>query len=228
MKYFEVEFWRDYIDENGKVDGGITDYSMCIKGIREPSIIEAELFLSKDIKAFGYQGITRITEISEEEVHNFYDDENIDKWPIFGEKENKEMKDEKRIVDKAITFTKELINLFDGELRTTNLELSQEFNDEIEVLYNLKDKLYETENNLYNPPTKVEYAIIGYCKEYAIHGELYWTTDIQDALKRAKNLKPLCEMKTLRNPYGDSYDYLEIIQRENPNVIYWRSHEETK
>ena len=229
-KFYEVELWKDYKDENGNIDGGITDYSLCIKGIREPSIIEAEHFLAEDIKALGYKGVTRVFEIPEEEAHNFFDTEHIENWRIFG-KENKEMKDnkeEKRIIDKAITFANELISLLDEGLRKTNPELFQEITEEIEILYNLKDKLYDTENKLYNSSEKVEFALIGYCEEFAIHGELYWSTDIEDVLKKAKNIKPLCEIKTLRNPYGDVYDYLEVIQRDNPNVVYWRSYKETK
>ena len=141
MKYFEVEFWKDYIDENGKVDGGITDYSICIKGLRKPSVVEAELFCAKDIEALGYKGVTRVTELTEKEVHNFYDDENIDKWPIFGEKENKEMKDEKRIIDKAITFTKELINFKDVTFETEGIT-------PINGKLNIKLNIYKGTNNL--------------------------------------------------------------------------------
>ena len=121
LKFYEVELWRDYKDENGKIDGGITDYSLCIKGVREPSIIEAEHFLAKDIKALGYQGVTRVFEITEEEAYDEFNMEHIINPAIFGEneirnkKENEEMENTKRIVDKAITFTKELISLIDGE-----------------------------------------------------------------------------------------------------------------
>ena len=192
-KFYEVELWRDYKDENGKIDGGITDYSLCIKGVREPSIIEAEHFLESDIKALGYEGVTRVIEISEEEAYDEFNMENVVNWKIFGEeknkKENEKMTNTKRIIDKAITFTKELTSLLDEELRITNLNLAQEFEDELEILYNLKDKLYEVENNLYNPPKKVEYSIIGIMKDSKLFGELYYSTDIQDILKKSKQYK---------------------------------------
>ena len=81
------------------------------------------------------------------------------------------MKNEKRIIDKAITFTKELISLLDEDLRVTNLELSQEFNEDVMNLLELKDKLYNVENNLYNPPQKIKYAIIGYDKDNDLYDE---------------------------------------------------------
>ena len=234
LKYYEVELWRDYKDENGKIDGGITDYSLCIKGVREPSVIEAEHFLESDIKALGYEGVTRVIEISEEEAYDEFNMENVVNWKIFGEektenkKENEEMKNTIRIIDKAITFTKKLTSFLDEELRTTNLKLAQEFEDEIEILYNLEDKLYEVENNLYNPPKKVEFTIIGVMKESKLYGELYSSTDIQDVLKKAKDIAYLCDNKTLRNSYGDPYDYLEVVQRDNHDVVYWRSYEEVE
>ena len=232
IKFYEVELWRDYVNEDGENEGKITDYSLCIKGYLKPTIIEAEHFLAKDIKALGYQGVTRVFEISEEEAYDCFDLENIIRPRIFGEskiknkKENEEMENTKRIVDKAITFTKELISLIDGELRVTNLELSQEFEDELDILLNLKDKLYEVENNLYNPSKKVEYSIIGITKDSKLFGELYYSTDIQDILNKANNIKYLCENKTLRNPFGESYDYIEVVQRENHDVVYWRSYTE--
>lgn len=229
LKFYEVELWREYKDENGKIDGGITDYSLCIKGIREPSIIEAELFLADDIKALGYNGVTRVFEISEEEAYNDFNMENIIRPKIFGESKmkNEEIKNTKRIIDKSITFTEELISLLDENLRTSNLELSQDFNDEIEILYNLKDKLQEVENNLYNPPKKVEFAIIACNRNINIYDELFSSADLTDTLKRAESIEPILFRDKLRNTEGKPYDYLEVVQRDNLDVVYWRSYEET-
>lgn len=133
----------------------------------------------------------------------------------------------KRIVDKAIACTKELISLLDEELRTTNLNLCQEFNDEIEILYNLKDKLYEEENKIYNPPEVPEYALVGYEKDnYSFHEELYYSADIYDVLKKAEHLKPLCNNNTLRNSKGNPYVRLEVIYRLNSDMVYWRFHKD--
>lgn len=233
LKFYEVELWRDYKDENGKIDGGITDYSLCIKGVREPSVIEAEHFLESDIKALGYKGVTRVIEISEEEAYNEFNMEYIVNPAIFGEietfnkKENEEIKNTKRIIDKAIIFTKKLTSFLDGELRTNNLKLAQEFEDDIDNLLNLKNKLYEVENNLYNPPKKIEYAIIACNRNTDICDELYSSLDIQDVLQRAKNIEPILDRDVLRNTKGESYDYLEVVNRDNHDVVYWRSYVET-
>lgn len=217
-KYYEVELWKTFEGDR------ITDYSLCIQGLRKPTPEEAENLLKGDIKACGYEGVTRVNEITEEEAYTDFNMEHIINPLVFGLNGYSE---EKRIIDKAVTLTKELINLLDGELRVKNLELSQVFDDNISDLVALEDILYETENNLYNPPKKVEYAIIGYCKEFALYGELYYSTDIQDILKKAESIKPLCEMKTLKNAYGDPYDCIEVVQRNNHDVVYWRSYEET-
>lgn len=224
LKFYEVDLWRNYYDEDGGLDGIITDYSMCIKGYFQPTIKEVEYFLENDIRQLGYEGVTRITEIEEKEVYDFFDTENIDNWPIFG-KENKEMKEEIRIVDKAITLTEELIKLLDGDLRCANLKLAQEFDDNVSDLLCLKDQLCDIVNNFYNPPQKPEFAIVGYDKDNDVYTELYFSTDIQDVLQRAKAIKPLCDNDTLRNSEGEPYDYLEVVNRNNYDVLYWRSYE---
>lgn len=231
LKFYEVELWRAYVNDNTGVEGPITDYSLCIKGYFKPTILEAEQFLADEIRALGYEGVTRIIEISEEEAYDVFDSENIIRSKIFGEskiknkKENEKMKEEKRIVDKAITLTKDLINLLDGDLRVANLKLSQEFDDNITDLLELEEKLEEVLNNLYNPPQKTEYAIIGYDKDNDLYDELYFSTDILDVLKRAKVIEPLCDNDTLRNSKGEPYDYLEVINRFKSDVVYWRSYD---
>ena len=35
-----------------------------------------------DLKKFGYDGVYGITPLSEEELHSFFDTENIDKWKV--------------------------------------------------------------------------------------------------------------------------------------------------
>jgi hypothetical protein len=230
-KFYEVELWRNYKNEKGINEGRVTDYSLCIKGFFKPTILEAEHFLADDIRTLGYEGVTRVIEISEEEAYDSFTMENIIRPKIFGEskmknkKENEQMKKEIRIIDKAITSVENLINLLDGDLRVTNLKLSQEFDDNISDLLELKDKLDEVVNNLYNPPQKPEYAIVGYDKDNDLYDELYFSTDIQDVLQRAKVIKPLCDNDTLRNAKGEPYDYLEVVNRNNYDVVYWRSYE---
>lgn len=59
-----------------------TEYSIAIKADHFPTFEEAEEFIKEDLKRFGYDGIYGITPITEEEVHQFFDDSNIDNWPI--------------------------------------------------------------------------------------------------------------------------------------------------
>ena len=225
LKFYEVELWRAYVNDNTGVEGPITDYSLCIKGYFKPTILEAEQFLADDIRVLGYEGVTRVIEISEEEAYDNFNMENIIRPKIFGESKmkNEEIKNTKRIIDKSITFTEELISLLDGNLRTSNLELSQDFNDEIEILYNLKDKLQEVENNLYNPPKKIEFAIIACNRNTNICDELFFSTDLKDVLKRAESIEPILFRDKLRNTEGKPYDYLEVVQKDNHEIIYWRS-----
>lgn len=226
LKFYEVELWREYTNEKSGVEGPITDYSLCIKGFFKPTILEAEQFLADDIKALGYEGVTRVIEISEEEAYDNFNMENIIRPKIFGESKmkNEEIKNTKRIIDKSITFTEELISLLDGNLRTFNLELSQDFNDEIEILYNLKDKLCELENNLSETPKKVEFAIIACNHNTIVYDELFSSTDLKDILKRAESIEPILFIDKLRNTDGKPFDYLEVVQRDNHDVVYWKSY----
>lgn len=226
LKFYEVELWRAYVNDNTGVEGPITDYSLCIKGFYKPTILEAEQFLADDIRVLGYEGVTRVIEISEEEAYDNFNMENIIRPKIFGESKikNEEIKNTKRIIDNSITFTEELISLLDGNLRTSNLELSQDFNDEIEILYNLKDKLQEVENNLYNPPKKLEFAIIACNRNTNICDELFSSADLKDILKLAESIEPILFIDKLRNTDGEPFDYLKVVQRDNHNVVYWKSY----
>lgn len=48
----------------------------------EPTFEEAEEFIKEDLKRLGYDGIYGITPITEHEVHQFFDDSNIDNWKV--------------------------------------------------------------------------------------------------------------------------------------------------
>ena len=65
IQFYEVEF----------KDG----FSIAIKGVRAPSLKEADEFCR-----YKYGPATGITAIPESEVQSFYDCRNIDNWPIFG------------------------------------------------------------------------------------------------------------------------------------------------
>jgi len=71
--------------ENGcEINRGLidTEYSIAIKADHYPTFEEAEEFIKDDLKKFGYDGIYGITPLSEEELHSFFDTENIDKWKV--------------------------------------------------------------------------------------------------------------------------------------------------
>lgn len=75
IKYYEVEF--------GKREDETDVFSMCIIGVRKPTIEEAEKFLAKDLEMMGYDNVTEVLEIDYYEAHNFFDMERENQFPIF-------------------------------------------------------------------------------------------------------------------------------------------------
>lgn len=75
IKYYEVEF--------GKREDKTDVFSMCIVGVRKPTIEEAEKFLAEDLEMMGYDHITEVLEIDYDEAHNFFDMERENQFPIF-------------------------------------------------------------------------------------------------------------------------------------------------
>lgn len=79
MKYFELGLGNS-VEEDNKT----FDYSMCIKGEREPlSIEEANAFIKNDLQKLGYKTVVSITEITETEAIASFDWEDADKKPVF-------------------------------------------------------------------------------------------------------------------------------------------------
>lgn len=79
MRYFELGLGNS-IEEDWKT----FDYSMCIKGSREPkNFEEVNEFIKQDLLNLGYKTVVSITEISEEEAKMFFDWESIMKAPVF-------------------------------------------------------------------------------------------------------------------------------------------------
>ncbi len=84
MRYFALGL--GYKDDQYFGTGDYEEqYSMAIKADHYPSFDEAEEFIKKDMENMGYTGISSITEIEEWEVHKFFDDENLDSWPVLTE-----------------------------------------------------------------------------------------------------------------------------------------------
>lgn len=79
MRYFELGLGNS-VEE----DWETFDYSICIKGDREPkNFEETNNFIQKDLKKLGYKTVVSITEIPEEEAKTFFDWDAILKAPIF-------------------------------------------------------------------------------------------------------------------------------------------------
>lgn len=79
MRYFELG-----LGNNVKEDWETFDYSICIKGEREPlTFQETNEFIKSDLQKLGYKTVVSITEISEEDAKRFFDWETILKAPIF-------------------------------------------------------------------------------------------------------------------------------------------------
>lgn len=70
IRYFEV--WFD----------GSPEWNICIRGIRPPTIEEANAFCKSDVDKYGE--IYRVEEISKEDAETFYDCNDMERWPIFG------------------------------------------------------------------------------------------------------------------------------------------------
>ena len=79
MRYFELGLGNS-VEE----DWETFDYSICIKGDREPiNFKEANTFIKQDLLNLKYKTVVSITEIPEEEARSFFDWEGIIKAPIF-------------------------------------------------------------------------------------------------------------------------------------------------
>ncbi|GEM_PF-1245010 len=86
-RYFEIEFGheekanQEHFDKYP--DTPCDTYSICIIGIREPSIKEAEEFCKEDMQELGYECVCSVIEIDDYEAHNYFAMENEDSFPVF-------------------------------------------------------------------------------------------------------------------------------------------------
>lgn len=78
-KYYEVVF-KDYQN---------LTHSICIKGIRKPTDMEAHKFCKGYMEKMGYGYVYEVNEITKEEADMFFDTENEYNWPVFGKKVDK-------------------------------------------------------------------------------------------------------------------------------------------
>jgi len=75
IRFFEVCF----IDMDG-----YESYSICIKGVQQPSIEEAERFVFQDMHKIGMVRVSNVIEWYRDEAVTAFDFDNEENWPIFG------------------------------------------------------------------------------------------------------------------------------------------------
>ena len=75
-QYYEVRI-GDSIDECEN------DFWMCIRGVRTPSVDEAEQFLSADIARIGGH-VIEVFPIDRKTAESNYDFSYEERWPVFG------------------------------------------------------------------------------------------------------------------------------------------------
>lgn len=71
MNYYEIDFDNEY--------------GICIKGVRQPTIEEAEQFCKSDLKESNAKHVVFIRETTLEDARYFYDMENEANYPVFGQ-----------------------------------------------------------------------------------------------------------------------------------------------
>lgn len=59
------------------------DFWMCIRGVRTPSIQEAEQFVAADAAQYG-GNVLGVYPIDRKEAEHFYDFSHEETWPVFG------------------------------------------------------------------------------------------------------------------------------------------------
>lgn len=75
-KYFEV-----CIGDGPKEN--VNDTWMCIRGVKTPSVQEAEQFLAADIAKFGGH-VLNVSPIDRKTAESCYDFSYEEQWPVFG------------------------------------------------------------------------------------------------------------------------------------------------
>ena len=100
IKFYEIAFGIKADGATEDANRGLCDseYSIAIKATHYPTFEEAEKFVSDDLKQLGYDGVYSITPLTEEELHSFFDTDNIDDWKIL-ERQDKNAMDKNRVAE---------------------------------------------------------------------------------------------------------------------------------
>lgn len=70
------------------------------------------------------------------------------------------------------------------------------------------------------------YTVVGYDKDNDVYVE-YEDYDLSvEAEYHAKQLKKLLDKGELRRENGEPIDWIEVVQSDNYDVVYWASYEE--
>lgn len=78
LVYYEVRFNRPGDPEEAEV-------AMCGRGVRVPTVEEANVFHAVDVVCYADdRPVVAVWEISREEAESFFDMSNEENWPIFG------------------------------------------------------------------------------------------------------------------------------------------------
>ena len=82
-KYYEVEISKH---DNRAKNGKRNETSMCIVGVRKPTVAEAENFLVDDIiRVYKCDHVDTVREITQREAYSAYNMDDVeDTLPIFG------------------------------------------------------------------------------------------------------------------------------------------------
>lgn len=78
-----MEYQYFEIDISDKPQESANDFWMCIRGVRMPSIQEAEQFLATDIAKHGGH-VLGVYPIDRKEAEALYDFSREETWPVFG------------------------------------------------------------------------------------------------------------------------------------------------
>ena len=83
LKTNEIKFFE--ICMSYEPDGTNNDCWICIKGVRQPTVEEANEFLKEDCKEYGEgRKVISVDPLTENEAKAFYDLSNVENWLVFG------------------------------------------------------------------------------------------------------------------------------------------------
>lgn len=83
MNEIKVDYQYFEVRTGNSIEESVNDFWMCIRGVRAPSIQEAEQFLSADIGQSSNH-VLEVCPIDQKTAKGSYDFSYEDRWPVFG------------------------------------------------------------------------------------------------------------------------------------------------